>query len=74
MDQVAIAKSNGDKFVETSKEIIHHYNRKGLNGAKYFTYDGVLVCEYGKMDEVQKELDEQMGQKVFGSSEGTVNG
>jgi len=74
MDQVAQAKINGDKIIETTPEIIHHYNRKGLNGAKYFTYDGLLVCEKGKTEEIQKDLDAQMGHKVFGTLEGTVNG
>jgi len=74
MDQIAQAKINGDEWVETTAEIIHHYNRKGLNGAKFFIYDGIKVCERGKMDEIQKDMDMQMGHKVFGTSEGIVNG
>lgn len=74
MDQIEQAKINGDEWVETTKEIIHHYNRKGLNGAKYFVYNGVKVCERGKLDEIINEMNMQEGHKVFGPTEGIVNG
>lgn len=74
MDKIAIAKGNGDEWVETTPEIIHHYNRRGLGGAKYFLYDGIKVCEFGQSEKIEAEMHEPMGQRIFGKSEGVLEG
>lgn len=74
MDKISCAQLSGDEWVETSPEIIKHYNRNGLNGAKYFIYQGIKVCETGKLEEVIKETTMTMGQKVFGPGEAVIQG
>ena len=60
---VEVAQSGG--WVETTKEVMMHYNPKGLNGAKYFVYKGRKVCELGKIDEIEKEMDENFGENAW---------
>ena len=55
MDKIAFAKNNGDEWIETTPEIIKHYNREGLGGAEYFIYSGVKVCEKGKLESILKD-------------------
>ncbi len=43
MDKISIAKLNGDEFIETSDEIIRHYNRNGTGMSDYFYFQGVRV-------------------------------
>lgn len=74
LDSVALAQSNGDEWVEAPAEIIQHYNRKGMNGSKYFIYHGVKVCEEGKLDEILASESKQHDEIVFGSSEGKLQG
>ncbi len=72
LDKIAVAKSNGDESIETTPEIISHYNRNGLNGAQYFIYSGIKVYPLGKKAEIEKKENEQMGQKIHGVQEGVV--
>lgn len=70
MAKIAQAKMEGADSVETSPEIIAHFNRRGLNGAKYFIMDGIKVYPTGKTEEIEAEEDMPISQKVFGPSEG----
>lgn len=74
LDKIAVAKMNGIEWVETSKEIIHHYNRSGLNGSKYFLFDGIKVCEKGELENILSDENTQSQFKVHGSEEGMVLG
>ena len=67
--KIANAKHLGNEWVETSKEIVDYYNPKGLNGAKYFIYDGIKVTEHGKSEEIEEENNQSIGQKIHGSEE-----
>jgi hypothetical protein len=67
------AKMNGDKWVETSPAIIKYFNRNGLGKSKYFDYQGLRICEYGKSEELQEDLDTQLGNLLYGKDEAKVN-
>ncbi len=73
LDKIAVAKSSGEEWVETSPEIIMHYNRHGLNGAKFFIFEGIKVCELGKLDEIIKEIEEPLHYKMYGASEAKID-
>ena len=60
------AKMTGSKYVETTDEIISYYNPTGLQGAKYFNYQGIFVCSYGKIEEIEKELEQPHYEKMHG--------
>jgi hypothetical protein len=53
LDKIAVAKSMGDESIETSVDIIRHYNRRGLMGSEYFIYEGVKVYPVGKREEIE---------------------
>lgn len=72
LDKVSRAKMEGDEWIETTPEIIHHYNRSGLNGAKFFIYDGVKVCENGMREKIETDMNEAMGIKIHGTGEAKV--
>lgn len=74
LDRIALAQSSQEEWVEVPLEIINHYNRKGMGGAKYFIYQGIKVCEEGKLDEILAEESMQHDQKVFGAQEGKLQG
>lgn len=73
-DKIELAKVNGDEWVETSPEIIAHYQRKGMGPAQFFLFEGVKVCEYGKIDEILSKENQQMGVFLHGSREGLQEG
>ncbi len=81
MDSIAIAKTNGDEWVETSPEIIRHYNRKGmginpLTGKQneFFLFDGIKVCPIGRIHAIEEEMDKQMNIRMHGEKEGIILG
>lgn len=51
MDKVAIAKSNGDYFVEVSKEVFDHYMRG--QKTSYFIYQDIRVYKYGEREGIE---------------------
>lgn len=74
LDKISLAKSQGDDSIETTDAIITHYNRAGLNGGKYFIFQGIKVYPKGQTDAIEAEERQQMGQKLHGSSEGRLDG
>lgn len=72
LDKIATAKGQGEESIETTPEIIAHYNRNGLNGAEYFIYNGIKVYPLGKKAEIEAKENEQLGQKIHGVQEGVV--
>jgi hypothetical protein len=70
--QVLKETGNGDGWVETDPAIIKLYNPKGLNGGKYFIYQGIKVCEEGLKEKILEEEDTQIGRKLHGKDEGLV--
>ena len=74
MDRIAVAKATGDEWIETTPEIVHHYNRAGLGGAEFFIYSGIKVCEHGKLEGILAKESTQIGQTLHGSKEGIIEG
>lgn len=74
IEKVLEAKMNGQKWVETTPEIMLHYNKSGLNGSKYFIYDGVFVCEKGHKDAILKDMNESIYKKNLGKDAYEING
>ncbi len=74
MDKIALAKANGDESIETTPEIISHYNRGGLNGAKFFIYSGIKVFPVGEQESIEAEMDEPVANKIHGKDELQVMG
>jgi hypothetical protein len=69
---IAVAKANGQEWVETTPEIIKILQPRGMGPVNYFIYHGVKVCEIGKREEITDELSTPMGKKIHGESESTV--
>lgn len=69
-DLVSQAKLDGEEWVETTAEIIKHFNPQGLKGGKYFIYDGVKVCEMGTQEAAQAYNDRDLQRDIFGPKEG----
>jgi hypothetical protein len=72
MDKIAQAKHAGEESIEASPEIIAHYNRNGLNGAKFFIYSGIKVYPTGKTQEIEDEINTPLGQTLHGAQEGKL--
>lgn len=72
-DKIHKATMENQEWVETSEEIINHYNKGGLGRSEYFIFQNIKVCAYGKSERLQKELARQMGEILYGASEAKVN-
>jgi hypothetical protein len=72
-DKIHRATIEKEEWIETSAEIMKHFNRNGLGKAKYFIFQNVKVCEFGQSEKIQEELDVQLGQSLYGNKEGVVN-
>lgn len=67
LDKIALAKSQGQDTIETSQQIIDHYNRNGLNGAEFFIYQGIKVYPFGRQAEIEAEQKMTLEEKKFGA-------
>lgn len=79
LGRVAVAKSLGDEWVETTAEVIRHFNPRGLGinpltrkENRYFLYDGVKVCEAGQIDEIEEEINVPQAVRMHGDKEAIV--
>lgn len=70
MRKVTLAKAERKEYVETTPEVIQHFNRTGLNGAEYFILHGIKVFPYGKTDQILEKENEYIGRRLHGASEG----
>ena len=66
MDKISQAQLGDEEWVETSPEIMAHYNRKGMGGQEYFIFQGIKVCEYGKRQSLEDKLNEDMAIRLHG--------
>ena len=76
-EKIAIAQANGDRWVETTPEIIRTIRPRGLgehNGlpVEHFCYHGILVCEKGKSQAIEAKMNEPLNNKMHGSMEARV--
>lgn len=63
----------GQEWIETSKEIIDHFNKGGLGPhAEYFIFQSVKVTEFGKSQRLKEELERPLGQILYGDDEAKV--
>ena len=60
LDQISQAQMNNKEWVETTEDIIRHYNRKGLGGKKYFIFQGIKVCAQGQREGIEREMNTQL--------------
>jgi hypothetical protein len=81
LSAIACAKSDGDEWVQTSLEIIQYFNKRGMGknpltgkDNTYFVYDGIKVCETGKLEQVETEMNMQTNVRLHGKEEGTIIG
>ncbi len=59
--------------IEASEAMIKYFNRKGLNGAKYFIYQGVRVCPTGQSEAIEEEEATPLQEKLHGTAGGVSN-
>lgn len=69
---IAAAQSAGEDGIEVDQEIMDHFNRKGLNGAKYFIYGnpGIKVYPMGQKEAIEAHESRDLGRDIFGDKEG----
>ena len=53
----AAAGEDGEGWVETTKEVIRLLQPRGLNGAEFFIYHGIKVCEHGKREQIEADME-----------------
>lgn len=68
--KIAAALGAGERWVETSAEVIKNYNPGGLNGQKFFSYKGVLVCETGTTQACEDDMHKSLHRVIHGPNEG----
>ena len=71
-DKIHKATIEGQEWVETTDEILNHYNKGGLGKSGYFIFQNIKVCGYGKSADIQKQEARQLGEILYGESEGKV--
>lgn len=72
--RIAAAKHQKVESIETSQEIIDYLNPNGLNGAKYFIYQGVKVYPEGKTAEIESEEDKPIHERLHGKGSIIIEG
>ena len=72
IQKVAEAKAAGEEWVETSPENIRLLQPKGLNGKKYFCWQGIKICEPGKIDEIEAEESQTAHDRMHPESKTVV--
>lgn len=70
ISKIATAKADGMESIEASPEIIAKFN-KGNPG--HFIYHGIKVFPYGTSEDILSHENEQMGKRLHGNSEGTLD-
>lgn len=67
LDKIAVAKSLGEQFIETTQEVINHYNRRGMGGSKYFHYEGIRVYPIGMATEIEESFGDVIEHRLHGA-------
>ena len=71
--KVEIAKMGGEEYIEAPMVLIEHFNKKGLNGGKYFHYKGIKVFPEGQAEKIMEEESIPMAERLHGKQEGILN-
>lgn len=72
LNQIAMAQYNKVEWVETTPEVINHFNRNGVGKVGYFIFNGIKVCEVGKLQTILGEESIPLSERIHGAEEGTV--
>lgn len=64
LDAINLAKMEGAESIETTQEIIDHFNRSGLNGAPFFIFQGIKVYPIGKSEEIESSFESPLVRKT----------
>ena len=73
-EQYEFSLGKSDGAIEASEDVIKYFNPHGLGNSQYFFYKNIKVYPVGKRDEIEEMENEQMGRRLFGKSEGYVEG
>lgn len=63
----------GAGSIEAAPHIIAHFNRKGLNGAKYFIFQNVKIYPIGQTEEIEAQESVPLEEKLHGKEGGIVD-
>ncbi len=74
LNKIEMAIIDGEEWVETSPEIIAHYNKRGLKNCGYFIFRNIKVCEYGQSEKIQEQLDADIHRLMHGAKEAVFEG
>ena len=79
LKKIAIAQSTGERWVETTPDLIKLLQPRGLGTldgkpVEHFAYHGILVCAYGKSEAIEARMNESLNDKKHGPNEGKVLG
>jgi len=79
LNKIAAAQGAGEEWVETTPEIIAHFNKRGmginpLTGKpnRHFVFNGIKVCPYGEQEQIETEMSEQLSIRLHGKDEGVL--
>lgn len=71
--QMASSDGEGVISIEAAPHIFTHFNRKGLNGAKYFIFQNVKIYPIGQTEAIEAEEAVPMEERLHGKDGGTVD-
>lgn len=63
----------GAGAIEAGPHIFSHFNRKGLNGAKYFIFQSVKIYPIGQTEAIEAEESTPLEEKLHGKEGGIVD-
>lgn len=72
--KIAAAQNEGAEWLETDKATILRFNRHGLNGAKFFIYQGIKVSEHGQSESIDDEMNAPLSRRLHGAQTALVDG
>ena len=79
LGNIAVAQQMGEEWVETTPEIIQHFNPKGMGinpltekPNRFFIYHGIKVCPKGERESIENEMDQPLSQRIHGEKEGVI--
>ena len=72
-EKIHEAKMARQEWIETSEEIIDHYNPDGIGQAGFFIFQGIKCAPFGKKDALVAEMSKSLGQINHGDQEAKVN-
>lgn len=72
--KISRAQFDGVDHIETAQPVIDYFNKKGLNGAKYFIYKGIKIFPVGTAAKIMEEEQTPLSVTLHGAMEGKIEG